>query len=126
MPTRGLTRETQIRIASALNVAIGFWLIYSGFSVPAIPLAVDWNHGVLGMLLALTAAFRLGRPDRYRTFAHLHVLLGIWLGASTFLWGYLGMREVAARDLILGVAVAVLGAWSAAGGGARGAAPEVP
>ncbi len=114
MATERMDNRGQVKIASGLNIIAGIWLIIAswvlGYSNLSRPL---WNDVILGIAVAVIAAIRLwaGRP--YAWLSWVNFILGLWLIISPWVLGYSGNRTALWNNVILGIIVAVLSAWSA-------------
>jgi hypothetical protein len=94
-----------------VNLLLGLWLIASpwiygvfGGGVPA-----AWNSIVVGILIALVAAARLG-SDRAsgEPLSWINVVLGAWMIASPFIYGYAQAGPFTANSIVVGVIVLFL------------------
>ncbi len=63
---------------------------------------------VLGVWAALTDL-----RGTLRTLDWLNALVGVWLVAAPFVLGYTGVASALWNDVLVGIAVAVLGGWAA-------------
>src|SRR5262245_28172057 len=99
----------------AMNVALGAWLTLAplvlGYGVVRIAF---WNDLLLGLLI-IVAGWMAATGD-FPVASWANVLFGFWLVASPFVLGYwVSARPAApANNIVIGVAVAVLGLISAA------------
>ena len=94
--------------AAWINLLAGLWLIASpwiyGFAPPAVPDA--WNSIVVGILIAAVAGLRLGGAGG--GLAWINVVLGGWMIASPFVYGYVANGARTANSIIVGVIVLVV------------------
>jgi SPW repeat len=96
--------------------------------------AALWNDVLVGIVVAVLAVARLARPLMNPSLSWTNALFGLWLVVAPFVLGYgvaveaealatagaVGGAQAAMwNDIIVGVIVLVLGAWSALS--ARGA-----
>jgi hypothetical protein len=123
-------RET-VRWTSGVNVVAGLWLIIAPFVLGYDQIqAALWNDVLVGIVVAGLAVARLARPLMSPSLSWINAVLGLWLILAPFVLGYGGAVEVEAlatagpvggaqaamwNDIIVGVIVLVLGAWSALG-----------
>ena len=114
MENRQTSTAGQVKLASGLNIALGAWLAaasfllgYSGVS------AARWNDIIIGLVVLVLAWARVANPSQMTAASWFNVILGLWLIAAPFVLGYSGMVAPLWNDIIIGVAVAALGTWSA-------------
>jgi SPW repeat len=103
----------QVRSASGINVLLGCWLIASpwvfGYTVNG---SGFWNSIAAGALVALLAASRFSSPRSSVGSSWWNLLLGLWIIASPWIYGYV-VNGAAMWDCIaVGAAIAVLATWS--------------
>ncbi|MFW6060073.1 MAG: SPW repeat protein [Phycisphaeraceae bacterium] len=104
-------RDTPIRGASGANIILGIWLIIAPFVLTyELPRAV-WNDVIVGFLVVIFAGSRLAAL-RHTWLSWVNVVLGLWLIAAPFVLGYFE-PEAIWNDVILGIVVLILAAWSA-------------
>ncbi len=121
-PAAAVSRGIAASAPSALVLLAGVWLIVSRFvfSYPAAGSAPGGvlNGVVIGVIVALTAMFRLSNPDSSPMLSAASLVLGGWMIASPWVFGYnhlgAGSRPFWS-DLITGAAIvlAALASWSA-------------
>ena len=111
---------SQVQIASGLNALVGLyeiaaaWILgYSGLGTPTT------NAVIVGIIVAVLAAIRAFGAFGSAWLSWVNVLFGLWLIIAPFVLGYTGAPRT--NDIIVGIVVAVLGAWSALA--SRGAQP---
>ncbi len=107
--------DPQARVPSSLNIIAGIWLIIAPWVLRYGFVRPTWNDVILGIAIALVAAVRVSGTYRYPQLSWANVLLGIWLIVAPFVLGY-GPNPAVWNDIILGIIVIVLGAWSAIAG----------
>ncbi len=106
------------RYAFFANLILGLWLLISpwvlGFADVRNALL---NHIVVGALIALLALWRALDPeDEGRVWASwIMAVLGLWALISPWVFAYSTVTNRMLNDVIVGVLVAVLAAWTAAG-----------
>jgi hypothetical protein len=121
-------RQT-VQWTSGINIIAGLWLIIAPFLLgyDAIQAAL-WNDVIVGIIVAAFAVARVARPLMNPGLSWINALLGLWLIVAPFVLAYGGGIEGEAlapegaiggaqtamwNDIIVGVIVLVLGAWSA-------------
>jgi uncharacterized membrane protein len=102
--TRNLM-SPQKRVASTLNLLLGIWLFIAGI-VLAVKPSGRWNDFVVGVLLFVFAASRMGRKSN-PAWSWANFVLGIWL---LFAPNALGFTSATSRwnDVAVGIAAIVL------------------
>jgi hypothetical protein len=120
MKEPGSANLVHIQIASWLALLVGAWLVAVNFILWA-PVEVlgPWNHGILGLVVILLAGYRLARPLVSGSMSWVIAVLGVWLVASPFLFGYALLPNILWGDIIGGLLLIISGAWGGAAGGAR-------
>ena len=114
----GHVRST-VHWASGINLLLGLWLILAPFVLGYSGIRESlWNDIVIGAIIAILAAIRIFTPLQYRSLSWWNFALGGWLIFAPFLIygaGASGPPAQAAtwNEVIVGVLVIVLGAWSA-------------
>jgi hypothetical protein len=107
------TTNNQGTWASGLNVIAGLWLLISpwvlGFTDTQNAL---WNNVILGIAIAIIAFIRAGGWYTPQWLGWLNLILGIWVFIAPFVLGYSNVSSALWDDLVLGVIVVVLSAWS--------------
>jgi hypothetical protein len=112
METR--TTTGQVKIASGLNVLLGIWLFIAPFLLGYSDVAAAlWNDIIVGAIVLILAGIRVWKPMHNRWLSWTNVLLGIWLAIAPFILGYTEITAALWNDIIVGVAIIILGAWSA-------------
>lgn len=112
--------STMVRWASGVNVGAALWLLAAphALNYAAMTQAL-WNDSIVGGLLLLLAMPRLLQPHKRAALSWLGFALGTWLLVAPFLLTYgaltgLGSPGAAiGNDLIVGVVVMSMAAWSA-------------
>jgi hypothetical protein len=104
----------QVKIASGLNVLLGLWLLVAPFLLGYGNIAAAmWNDVIVGGLVLILAGVRVWKPAHNRWLSWTNVLLGLWLLAAPFILAYSEVAAAMWNDIIVGIGIAVLGAWSA-------------
>lgn len=104
----------QARMASALNVLLGIWLIVSPwvFGYSAAGGAAIWNSVVAGALIVILGANRVSSPHTGSGLSWTNLLLGLWTIASPWIYVYDRQSSAVWDNVVLGVVVAALAVWS--------------
>lgn len=106
------TAQTSIRTASALDFAVGLWLIIAPFALNySATSAASNNDLIIGLAVAIIAGVRLASTRSAWT-SWVGVFLGVWLVVAPFVLGYSAVTNALWNDMIAGIAVAVLATWS--------------
>ncbi|HZD11622.1 MAG TPA: SPW repeat protein [Candidatus Binatia bacterium] len=114
METQMEQQRGQVKVASGLNVLLGIWLLVAPFILGYSGVAAGlWNDIIVGALVLILAGVRVWKPAHNRWLSWTNVLLGIWLAAAPFILGYSEIAAAMWNDIIVGIAIIVLGAWSA-------------
>lgn len=113
-----LEPRSAAQLPSGLNVLAGVWLILApsmfGYRDGG---DATWNDAIIGGAVALLALVRVTSPRATAALSWVNFVLGAWLIAAPFVLAYSdGPEAVAAtaNDVVLGVVVLALAAWSAA------------
>jgi len=85
-----------------VNLLLGLWLLIAPAALGYVDVYATNNDHLLGILVALSAAFALWLPS----LRYVNVVLGVWLVIAPFILGYFGSRAVV-NDLVVGIAIAV-------------------
>lgn len=102
----------QVKLASGLNVLAGIWEIIAPFVLGySSNSAVTTNDVIVGIIVAVLAAIRFFGAYAAAWLSWVNAVLGLWLIAAPFVLHYGGTART--NDIIVGIIMAVLGAWSA-------------
>jgi hypothetical protein len=104
----------QITAASGLDVVAGFWLLISPFAL-MFPRDTDAmiNNVVLGLAIGSLALYRFFHPARSAWLSVMNVILGIWVMIAPFVLGFDTLESAKTSNVITGISVILLSAWSA-------------
>ena len=106
--------KTQVYTASGTNILAGLWLILAPFALDYSDVsAALWNDVVIGIGIAILAMFRVGNPLQYEGISWTNFVLGGWLVFAPFALGYSDVTNALWNDIIVGLVVLSLAAWSA-------------
>lgn len=112
-----MTMKTQIRTASTANLLLGTWLIIAPFALGYSQSAsARWNDIVVGAAILIMAARCAFAPADEVGLSSACAVLGGWLVIAPFALGNSNITANVWNDVVVGVLVAVLGAWSAFAG----------
>lgn len=100
--------------ANGLNILAGLWLIISPFVLGYSMLRnTMWNDIIVGIIIAVIAAAKVSRARNVQWLSWVNAVLGVWLILSPFIFGASGNTRVLYNEIIVGIVVVVLAAWSA-------------
>lgn len=107
--TNNLTKSNFINYATLI---LGLWLIIAPFILGYVDSTAITNDIILGLLIAAVSVVRLFTAFRPNWLNWLIFALGLWLIIAPFIFGYFSPAP-RSNDIIVGILVAVLGAWNA-------------
>ncbi|MGA7616029.1 MAG: SPW repeat protein [Thermoanaerobaculia bacterium] len=112
-------RRAQVMTASGLDVLAGIWLLISPFVITfrGLPNAVT-NDVVFGIVVAVLAAIRFFGAYRASWISWLNALIGLWILVSPWFLGFSIAPEAMWNNVLTGIAIIILGGWSALASGA--------
>ena len=115
MPMTLHQARSRVRTLSGLDLLAGLWLIIAPFVLGYSAIAeAAWNDIIIGVAVVLLAGSReLGRGYRVAWPSWINTALGLWLIIAPFVLGYSFVENAVRNDVILGIIIAVLAAWSA-------------
>src|SRR5438552_17306235 len=94
------------------NLMLGLWLIvspwalsYAGATRPA------WNAHIVGIVIVVAAIAALTAFQQWEEW--VNTALGAWLIVSPYLLGFSALSYALWNQIIVGLAVAILGIWAA-------------
>lgn len=98
---------------SVVNFIPGAWLVIAPFVLGYTSLQGIWNDDLVGLVLMIAALVRFHRAFRGDGLSYLRIVLGLWLILASFV-----LHDVTPQahwnDVIVGIIVVALGAWSLA------------
>ena len=112
-PPAQADRVGAVKTASGLNIVAALWLIVAPFLLDYAVQAARWNDIIVGVLVLALAWGRGSNPRFAPGLSWTNVLLGIWLVVAPFVLRYSVHPVPLWNDVIVGVIVASLAAWSA-------------
>lgn len=106
--------RSTVKWTSGTNLVAGIWLILAPFILgySSVTAAV-WNDIVIGLAVAGLAWVRVAKPTEREGVSWINVVLGVWLLAAPFALGYTATAAAMWNDIVIGIVVVVLAAWSA-------------
>jgi len=97
---------------STLAVLAGVWLIISPFVLGYNWIvAAVWTTSLVGILVAVLAWSRVAASAGPLA-SWMHLLLGIWLIISPFVFRFSDVSPASTNHVVMGVIIGVLGVWS--------------
>ena len=123
LETREERRREAVHWLSGTNIVLGVWLFIAPFAVgytvlePAV-----WNDMVIGATIFILALIRTMAPLQYEGISWTNAVLGGWLIIAPFILGYSAFDSAGQdvnttgaiwNDIVIGVIVLALAAWSA-------------
>lgn len=93
-----------------INLAAGLWLVASPWIYGGVGPAdrMAWNSIIVGIVIAVVAAVRLMAGARAAELGWINVILGAWMIASPFVYGYTGDGARTANSIVVGVIVLIV------------------
>ena len=106
--------STTVKTASTIALLAGIWLFLSPWVYAAYRLPQAWNSWVVGFVIAVLAAIRIGSPSEDSAWlSWLNCLLGIWTFASPWVYNYTGDNHRFVNSICVGVIVFIVAIRSA-------------
>ncbi len=97
-----------------LNAVLGIWLILSPFILGYADLSsAAWNGIIVGIVLAVVAGWVASARVASSAPKWFCFILGVWLIFSPFILGFSSRPVPYWNNLLIGIAVALLAAWTA-------------
>lgn len=100
------------KAATGINLLAGIWLFVSPWVYGYDHAMNAWNGWIIGFLIALFAAVRLGSPMQ-SWLSWINCALGVWTFFTPWIYGFTGDTPRFVNSLVVGVIVFVLGLLSA-------------
>jgi prolipoprotein diacylglyceryltransferase len=109
-PTSALKdgKSTAFTASSIIALLAGIWLFVSPWVYGSYQSENSLNNWVLGAVIAILAAFRLGYPITTQWISWINTLLGIWTFLSPWIYGYNVTHGRFINSLCVGVIVFVV------------------
>jgi len=111
-PFRANTR--QLTLANALRLLTGLWVmeapfVYAPLDANAAPI---WNNVIVGGCVVMLATMRLIFVREVRAFRIAHLMLGVWVALSPWLFQYTDDLVYSWNSIGSGALIAALAVWS--------------
>ena len=124
-----MTREntvSTVKATATINMLAGIWLFISPWVYQTYQSSPSsWNSWIAGALIVLFAAIRMSHPMSARAASIVNMLLGIWVFASPWIYGYTNYTGRFVNSLCIGVIVFVLGTAGSSMGRSMTSPPPV-
>jgi hypothetical protein len=108
--------NSQVKLASGLNILFALWLIASPFILgfAQVSASAMWAAIVVGVIVLILAWIREASPDGATWPSWVNVVLGVWTVIAPFVMGQARLSgAMVISDIITGAAFIIFGAWSA-------------
>lgn len=106
--------KTTVHWTSGTNIIAGIWLVLAPFALQYTDVQnALWNDIILGVSIALLAMIRTALPLQFEAVSWTNFVLGGWLVFAPFILDYSGTTAAVWNDIIVGLVVLTLAAWSA-------------
>jgi hypothetical protein len=104
----------QLTLANALRLLTGLWVmeapfVYAPLDTNAAPI---WNNLIVGGCVVMLATMRLIFVREARAFRIAHIVLGVWIALSPWIFEYTEDRMYFWNSIGCGVLIAALAIWS--------------
>jgi hypothetical protein len=111
-PFRSSTR--QLTLANALRLLTGLWVMeapfmYAPLDANAAPI---WNNVIVGGCVVMLATMRLIFVREVRAFRIAHLMLGVWIALSPWIFHYTDDDVYFWNSIGCGALIAALAVWS--------------
>jgi hypothetical protein len=111
--TRGATPHSpQLLIANGVTILAGLWLIVSSFVLNEGSIQVWLNSIVFGVVVAVLATIMTFSRFESVELSWVNLILGLWIIIAPFVFRASSSSTIVA-DVITGIVIAALAAWSA-------------
>ena len=113
MTTSQGTHEAAMKTGSTIALLGGIWLFVSPWVYNMYTMGNAWNNWIVGAVIVILAAIRLGNPVMMAWPSWINCLLGIWTFVSPWVYGYTDTTGRFVNSLCVGVIVFITALWSA-------------
>lgn len=103
----------QIQLLSGLVALAGLWLLISAFVIQPLPEGAMWNNVIVGILVGAMALIRAFGAFDAAWLSWANVVLGFWVLISPWVMGFSHLPEPLWNNVITGIIIVGLAAWSA-------------
>lgn len=101
-------------LANVLRLALGLWVLGAPFirtelagTVPMV-----WNQMAVGACVVMLAAMRMVFAREASIFRWAHLLLGLWMSASPWIFDYVYKGAALWNGVVSGMLITALAIWS--------------
>ena len=108
-----LDMRQNVQVLSGINIVLGAWLIIAPFVLGYQTMVALWNNIIVGAIVLILAWIRAANPNSMPGLSWINVILGVWLIIAPFVLGYASTTGIRWNDIVVGIGIAVFGAWSA-------------
>lgn len=112
-PTMESRHTGAMQVASTICLLAGLWFFVSPWVYGAAGNPNAWNSWIVGAVVVILAAFRLGYPAGTVALSWINCILGIWAFFSPWIYGYTGNSGRFINSLCVGVVMFVCAISSA-------------
>lgn len=101
-------------LANVLRFVLGVWVLYAPFMRDELSVGVAtlWNYLVVGSCVVILAVMRILFVREAGIFRWAHLLLGLWMIASPWVFEYVGEEAAFWNSAVSGALIAALATWS--------------
>lgn len=100
-----------IKTTATISLLAGVWLFVSPWVYQSYAMSNAWNNWIVAALIVIFSAIWLGAPAGARGFSVANFLLGAWMFASPWIYGYTSNTSHFINSLCVGVLVFALGIY---------------
>jgi hypothetical protein len=101
------------KLAAGINLLLGIWTFVSPWIYGAAGNGNAWNNWIVGALVAIFAATRLSSARGAQGLGWANMILGAWIFASPWIFGYTANSGRFINSLCVGVVIFVLSIYGA-------------
>lgn len=107
------SRISHITVANACRLVIGLWVLDSPFVYQPLGenAAIVWNNFLVGSSVVVLAAMRVVFIREAIIFRISHLVLGLWLTLSPWIFGYVDDYAASWNSIASGILIAALATW---------------
>jgi SPW repeat-containing protein len=106
-------RISHITVANSLRLLIGLWVLDSPFLSMYLgnSAAIVWNCFLVGGAIVVLAAMRVVFVREAFIWRISHLILGLWLTLSPWIFGYVDEYAASINSIVSGVLIGALATW---------------
>jgi SPW repeat len=112
-PTTDKKELQMVRGSSLIVLLAGLWFFISPWVYRAEMMRSSWNSWVIGAVMVILAAFRMGNPIGTASLSWINCFLGVWAFISPWVYGYTPDHGLFVNSLCVGVIVFIAAITSA-------------